>query len=351
MHELGHFLVAKACGVKCEKFYVGFDFFDIKLGDRILIPRSLVKWQWGETEYGIGVIPLGGYVKMYGQVDNPAEMEEELRRSLADADDAETAEDLTTGLVDRSKLDPRSFMAKSVLQRMAIMSAGVIFNLIFAVIFAAIAFRSGVFYTPPVAGSVTPGGPAWQNNLYGMKPTQIGDTKVEGYFTYVDMAQEIALSDGQTPIKISYTTAEDPTERSVEVLPRRKMVRQAPDLPLIGVGPAVTNRIGSPPTTKYNPAEKAKEAFASDDLIVELNGVPIATADQLRHQLALNFDKPVTFIVERKVGEDEESTETERVQIEVGTNPYRELGFALECGPIAAVQIDSPAEPSGATRG
>ena len=50
VHELGHFLVAKACGVKCEKFYVGFDFFDIKIGDLVLIPRSLVKWQWGETE-------------------------------------------------------------------------------------------------------------------------------------------------------------------------------------------------------------------------------------------------------------------------------------------------------------
>ena len=58
VHELGHFLVAKACGVKCEKFYVGFDAFDIKIGDITLIPRSLVKWQWGETEYGIGTSPV-----------------------------------------------------------------------------------------------------------------------------------------------------------------------------------------------------------------------------------------------------------------------------------------------------
>ncbi len=50
VHELGHFLVAKACGVKCEKFYLGFDIYGIKL----------FKFQWGETEYGIGVLPLGG---------------------------------------------------------------------------------------------------------------------------------------------------------------------------------------------------------------------------------------------------------------------------------------------------
>ena len=62
VHELGHFLVAKACGVKCEKFYVGFDIYGLKL----------LHFQWGETEYGIGSLPLGGYVKMLGQDDNPA---------------------------------------------------------------------------------------------------------------------------------------------------------------------------------------------------------------------------------------------------------------------------------------
>ena len=69
VHELGHFLLAKACGVKCEKFYVGFDVADIKIGDRVVIPRALIKFKWGETEYGIGILPLGGYVKMLGQED------------------------------------------------------------------------------------------------------------------------------------------------------------------------------------------------------------------------------------------------------------------------------------------
>ena len=53
VHELGHFVVAKLCGVKCEKFYIGFDIGGWKL----------CKIQWGETEYGIGILPLGGYVK------------------------------------------------------------------------------------------------------------------------------------------------------------------------------------------------------------------------------------------------------------------------------------------------
>ncbi len=78
VHELGHFIVAKACGVKCEKFYLGFD-VPLRIGP-IRLPRTLGKVQWGETEYGIGIIPLGGYVKMLGQDDNPANAQKEAER-------------------------------------------------------------------------------------------------------------------------------------------------------------------------------------------------------------------------------------------------------------------------------
>ena len=71
VHELGHFSVAKLCGVKCEKFYLGFDIAGLKF----------FKYRWGETEYGIGILPLGGYVKMLGQEDNPAKLREEMERA------------------------------------------------------------------------------------------------------------------------------------------------------------------------------------------------------------------------------------------------------------------------------
>jgi regulator of sigma E protease len=190
VHELGHFLVAKMCGVKCEKFYVGFDFFDIKIGDIVLLPRALLKWQWGETEYGIGVIPLGGYVKMLGQEDNPSSMEAE---NLRDAGDVDAG--LRGGPIDREQLDPRSFRAKSVLQRMAIISAGVVFNLIFAVIFAAIAFKSGVNYSPAIAGTPIPGGPAWEANMDGATIVRIGEKRFdEGYAPFIDVAQEVLMN-------------------------------------------------------------------------------------------------------------------------------------------------------------
>ena len=84
MHELGHFVAAKTFGVKCEKFYVGFD-VPLRLGP-IKFPRTLGKFQYGETEYGIGVIPLGGYVKMLGQDDDPRKQEEEAKRIQVEED-------------------------------------------------------------------------------------------------------------------------------------------------------------------------------------------------------------------------------------------------------------------------
>src|SRR5436190_16897154 len=133
VHELGHFLVAKACGVKCEKFYVGFDFLEFKIPfTNWKIPRSLLKFQWGETEYGLGSLPLGGYVKMLGQDDDPRNAEAEAARIRAASATDKTNEALVTPHAIDPKhpeaapvaatttegktilLDPRSYPAKPV---------------------------------------------------------------------------------------------------------------------------------------------------------------------------------------------------------------------------------------------
>jgi regulator of sigma E protease len=94
VHELGHFLLAKAFGVKVLKFSLGFG-------------NKLISRQWGETEYLISAFPLGGYVKMYGEHQG-----EEVR-----------PED-----------ENRSFSHKTVWQRFAIVFGGPLFNLLFAVV-------------------------------------------------------------------------------------------------------------------------------------------------------------------------------------------------------------------------
>ena len=153
VHELGHFLVAKACGVKCEKFYIGFDINGWNLG----------KFTWGETEYGIGILPLGGYVKMLGQDDNPEAAAREAQRAKDIIESGDLPPEPTSD--QHPAWDPRSYPAQSVPERMAIISAGVIMNVIFAVLLAAWAFGLGVQELTCEVSSVRPGGAAWRAGL------------------------------------------------------------------------------------------------------------------------------------------------------------------------------------------
>src|SRR3954452_18359690 len=181
VHELGHFLVAKACGVKVEKFMIGFDIGGYKLS-----------WRHGETVYGIGILPLGGYVKMLGQDDDPAHIKEQMEKSQVDVDSANAkaikGPDGETYYVDR-----RSYLAKSVPQRMAIISAGVIMNIIFAFIFAVVAYGMGVPYVPSVISETIPGSPAWQAQLKpGDEIVKIAD---EENPTFMQLMSGVTLGD------------------------------------------------------------------------------------------------------------------------------------------------------------
>lgn len=108
VHELGHFLFAKRARVKVERFSLGFG-------------PALWRRTWGETEYRLSAIPLGGYVKMYGEQPDEEVVEPE-----------------------------RSFQHQSVWQRIPIVAAGPGFNFIFAIILIAFIHTVGI----PVETSV-----------------------------------------------------------------------------------------------------------------------------------------------------------------------------------------------------
>ncbi len=121
-HELGHFLVAKLVGIKVERFALGF-------GPRLFGVKS------GETDYCVNLLPLGGYVKMLGQEDfKPLEEDE--------------------------KPDPRSYMGKSVGARFAVISAGVIMNVVLAAVLFIVVCLAGIRFIAPVVGGASPGKPA-----------------------------------------------------------------------------------------------------------------------------------------------------------------------------------------------
>ncbi len=354
VHELGHFLVAKACGVKCEKFYVGFD-WEIKFGDRVIIPGVLVKFQWGETEYGIGSIPLGGYVKMLGQDDNPANTEEEIQRSLKEGEKLDADEAAAMVLIDKSKLDPRSYRAKSVPQRMAIISAGVVFNLIFAVLFAAIAFRAGVNYTPAEIGNVVAGGPAWDHDLTGSELTMLGGKQIEDrYYPFMDMVQDVVINGGDNPIPVTIRRHGQTETEEIKITPEPGLRRNV-DFALIGAAQPLVPVIGAGGTTKGGPAESAVPAMEPGDVIVKVAGEDVETDLQLRSILAKNLDRTVEFVLQREkkdaVAIDGKPVPTEEIVTSVKPTPVRELGMVMKWLAVKGVQLNSPAEKAGFKEG
>jgi regulator of sigma E protease len=350
VHELGHFLAAKMCGVKCEKFYVGFDFFDIKIGDRVIIPRALLKWRWGETEYGIGVIPLGGYVKMLGQEDNPSQIEEENKRSLASGVDSTTTS-ATAGPIDREQIDPRSYRAKSVLQRMWIISAGVIFNLIFAVILAAIAFRSGVNYQPTTVGMTVIGSVAWEENLDGATFLRINNRRLdEGYAPFMEIVQQIGLAGTGNEVELEYLPLGESTPRTIKVKPMPRDIGGGLRLPMLGVQPEQGLRLGAgDPTGTGLAADKA--GLVGLDRILSIDGKTIQQFSELKRLLSQNPDKTVELSVERRTLVPGGEPKVETLPIKVDANPMREIGFAFELGPVVAIRNNSPASQSGIQKG
>lgn len=342
VHELGHFLVAKACGVKCEKFYVGFD-VPIKIFGRQILPAALFRKQIGETEYGIGMVPFGGYVKMLGQDDNPNNIQHEIQRSKGESDADGQIE--KAGYVDTNELDPRSYRAKTVPQRMAIISAGVIFNLIFAILFAALAFRFGVDYDPAAIGSVVGGGPGWEQNLAGAELYQVGKEPVnkDRYFTWQDMAQEIVFSADEGPIDFNLKRDGSTETESIEVTARKKMNRNMPDLPLLGLGPVMIPEVGSDDMIPGNPSVNAQPPLKKGDVILEINNTRVDGVSTLRQQMFVNASKTVELLVERTSG-DKANPKKEQIKVSIDTNPVRDIGFGIQWGTVEAIQVGSPAD-------
>ena len=111
LHELGHLLTAKLFGMRVEKFSIGF-------------PPKIAGFMWGDTEYSIGAIPLGGFVKISGMVDESM-------------DTAQLA----------SEPQPWEFRAKPAWQRLIVMLGGVIVNVITGIIiFVTLVYSNGETY-------------------------------------------------------------------------------------------------------------------------------------------------------------------------------------------------------------
>src|SRR5438128_8920225 len=130
VHELGHFLAAKRVGIRVLKFQLGFN-------------PTVISFRRGDTEYGIGALPLGGYVKMAGE--NPDDVERDKQGNVVRR--------------------PDEFLSKSKWQRFQVLIMGPTMNILLAVVLSALVFYQGVEKSTyedqlPVVGAVAEGSPA-----------------------------------------------------------------------------------------------------------------------------------------------------------------------------------------------
>ncbi|HEY6837944.1 MAG TPA: RIP metalloprotease RseP [Geobacteraceae bacterium] len=211
VHELGHFIFAKLFGVGVEKFSLGFG-------------PKLFGWKRGDTEYLVSAFPLGGYVKMIGEVPGEEVPEEERLRSFA---------------------------AKPPLQRIVIVAAGPLFNLFFAYLVFILLYMVGVPAVTTKVGEVMKDKPAARA---GLKPNDVIETiNGKNVTRWDDFAHEIAQSKG-APVELVVRRAG--TSLSFKMTPEsrtgKNLLGETVTTPVIGVvaaGETVTDHF--PPGTAF----------------------------------------------------------------------------------------------------
>ena len=341
VHELGHFLVAKACGVKCEKFFLGFDVGGLKL----------LSFKWGETEYGIGALPLGGYVKMLGQDDNPAAAVTEAQRAREILSSGDLPPEPVAGK--HPAWDPRSYPAQSVPKRMAIISAGVIMNVIFAVLMASWAFGLGVKELTCEVSSVRPGGAAWRAGLRSGDEIQAIGTIQNPIFS--DLQKGVTLGNLADGVEF---TIHRPVGHSIRTL----TLHPDTDLgvPTVGVTSPFSLTL---PNDFANglpgSAGLAQPPLMPGDTIRQVDEQPVQTYAELIAELSRHPEKAVTLSVERAkregaLGEQPQPANQrpavptrETVSIVLPPQAMRSTGMTMTAMAVKAVQADSPAAASG----
>lgn len=261
LHELGHLLAAKAFGMRVEQYFIGF-------------PPKVWSIKRGETEYGLGAIPLGGFVKISGMID----------------------ESLDTKTMQHEP-QPWEFRSKPAWQRLIVMLGGIIINIITAiVIFVVLTYKNGETYL------------ASRDAQYGI--------------VAYDLAKGIGLKTGDKIVKINGRSFEDFNDvRSSEVFlgsdSYYTVERKAADGSVQQVEIDIPNDFFDKLSDKKNagqfmepiqpfrvgelvpgmPAETS--GLQKGDIITAVNGQPTRFYHEFQSVVKANVNKPITLTVQR----------------------------------------------------
>jgi regulator of sigma E protease len=316
IHELGHFLAAKWCDVHVKTFSIGF-------GPAV----PFCSYKWGETTYMIGIIPLGGYVQMVGEGES-AEGDEE------------------------GEEDPRSFKKKSVGQRMLIISAGVIMNVLLGMVCFVAAYLHGVQEIPAVVGRVESGGAAWRVGI--QSDDEIVDINGRKDPGFKDIPPAVMTTHKGETIPVQVRRHGQLLE-TMHVEPLRDEGQLFPQLGVGSPSRLVLASFGKRPIKPVVPGTPAASiadgpTFEPGDRIVAMSDpqaggaiTPVTEFADYYRRLVRLAAQPVTFEVLRKG----ETDPNRKVAITVPPVYRFTLGMRMRMGEIVAIREGGPAAAAG----
>jgi len=249
VHEAGHFFAARLCKVRVEVFSLGFG------------PR-LFGWRRGDTLYQVAAVPVGGYVKMAGEMPDGS----------------------------GRKPDPGDLHAKNVWQRFFIYSGGVIMNVVFALVVFPMVLAAGVPVLEPVIGPPAPGTPAWHARLEA--GTLIMAVDGDEVWDFIHIPGEVALAnDGPVTFRILPPGATEPV--SIDITP---VYNPAGGFRQIGVRPGLDRDLNLV-VAEDGPAAAA--GVRSGDQLLGVVGRPSAETPVEQYVRALRAGEAIQVRVQR----------------------------------------------------
>jgi regulator of sigma E protease len=252
VHELGHFLAAKRVGIRVLKFQLGFN-------------PTVVSFRRGDTEYSIGALPLGGYVKMAGE--NP--------------------EDTRTGRSDE-------FLSKTKWERFQVLIMGPVMNIALALVLTAMVLYQGVERLahedqPPVVGVVAADSVASRSDI---KP---GDRIVAVAGRPVNTWEQLYIAVGTKPDReVEIRLLRNGLEQTRRITPA--VIRQGRfEFGDLGVLPNA-----HPFVRSVQPGGAADKAgIKTGDVVLAVNGQPITFGTHLKEAIAKHPEQPITVTILR----------------------------------------------------
>ncbi len=279
LHEAGHFFAARAFGIKVEKFYLFFDAWNI----------SLFKYNYKGVEYGIGWLPLGGYVKIAGMIDESMDTDQ-----MA------------------GPPQPWEFRSKPAWQRLIVMLAGIMVNIVLGIfIFWMLTIRYGESYIPnqSVKYGIVPGIIGREIGLKaGDKITAVNGKKIVRFEELI--SSKVLLGNSQLTV--------DRDNKLINISVPGNIYNEVADY---GIGEFIQLRSKFMVDSVIAGSNAQKAGLQKGDSIKAINAQPVLFFDQFQTIVKANKSKQVNLVVKRS---------NESVQIQANVNAQGTLGFAAK---------------------